>query len=255
MRIINNTSCRCHKQIILYTISHGHIPKTFSQDAWVREDGGGGISRVLAGGKVWEKAGCNLSVVYGTMPQEALAAANDRRKFSGKDRGEGYAPGERVPFFACGLSSVMHPKNPHAPTMHFNYRYFETEGGVWWFGGGTDITPSYVNEASGPYSISLLSALHTRLSVTPPSFFLSSHSSCLVPIHTSNSCFDSRLSPRGLQQDDMKHFHGTYKEVCDKHDPEYYPKFKKWADEYFSIKHRGETRGLGGIFFDDLDSK
>jgi coproporphyrinogen III oxidase len=53
----------------------------------------------------------------------------------------------------------------------------------------------------------------------------------------------------------MKHFHGTYKEVCDKHDPEYYPKFKKWADEYFAIKHRGETRGLGGIFFDDLDSK
>ena len=58
----------------------------------------------------------------------------------------GMAPGERVPFFACGLSSVMHPKNPFAPTMHFNYRYFETDGGVWWFGGGTDITPSYLDE-------------------------------------------------------------------------------------------------------------
>merc|ERR1711924_48095 len=111
------------------------------------------------------------------------------------------APGERVPFFACGLSSVMHPRNPMAPTMHFNYRYFETDGGVWWFGGGTDITPAYLNE------------------------------------------------------DDMKHFHGSYKKVCDNHDPDFYPKFKKWADEYFQIKHRGETRGLGGIFFDDLNDR
>lgn len=110
-------------------------------------------------------------------------------------------PGERVPFFACGLSSVMHPRNPHCPTMHFNYRYFETDGGLWWFGGGTDITPSYVNE------------------------------------------------------DDMKHFHGTYKEVCDKHDPAYYEEFKAWADRYFVIQHRNETRGLGGIFFDDQNNK
>ncbi|EKX45131.1 plastid coproporphyrinogen oxidase [Guillardia theta CCMP2712] len=173
----------------------------FQTDAWTREGGGGGISRVLTGGKVWEKAGCNLSVVYGSMPSEALQAANDRLKFGATDRAKGYAPGERVPFFACGLSSVMHPKNPHCPTMHFNYRYFETEGGVWWFGGGTDITPAYLNV------------------------------------------------------DDMKYFHGTYKEVCDKHDPEFYPKFKKWADEYFFIKHRGETRGLGGIFFDDLNDR
>jgi coproporphyrinogen III oxidase len=70
------------------------------------------------------------------MPQEALQAATER----GVDRAKGMAPGERVPFFACGLSSVMHPKNPHCPTMHFNYRYFETDGGVWWFGGGTDIS-------------------------------------------------------------------------------------------------------------------
>ena len=103
----------------------------FRSDAWVRESGGGGISRVLSGGKVFEKAGVNLSVVYGTMPQEALQAATSR----GVDRAKGMAPGERVPFFACGLSSVMHPRNPFAPTMHFNYRYFETDGGVWWFGG------------------------------------------------------------------------------------------------------------------------
>jgi len=87
---------------------------------------------VLAGGKVFEKAGVNLSVVYGTMPQEALKAATER----GVDRAKGMAPGERVPFFACGLSSVMHPRNPFCPTMHFNYRYFETDGGIWWFGGG-----------------------------------------------------------------------------------------------------------------------
>ena len=169
----------------------------FTQDVWTREGGGGGISRVMASGNVFEKAGCSLSVVYGSMPQEALASATTR----GADRAKGYAPGERVPFFACGLSSVMHPRNPMAPTMHFNYRYFETEGGVWWFGGGTDLTPSY------------------------------------------------------LFEEDVKHFHGTYKEVCDKHDPEYYAKFKKWADEYFIIKHRGETRGLGGIFFDDQNDK
>lgn len=169
----------------------------FRTDAWVRESGGGGVSRVLTNGKVFEKAGVNLSVVYGSMPQEALIAATER----GVDRAKGMKPGERVPFFACGLSSVMHPRNPFAPTMHFNYRYFETDGGVWWFGGGTDITPSY------------------------------------------------------LDRDDMKHFHGTYKEVCDKHDVEFYPKFKKWADDYFKIPHRGETRGLGGIFFDDLNDR
>lgn len=146
---------------------------------------------------MFEKAGVNLSVVYGSMPQEALKAATER----GVDRAKGMKPGERVPFFACGLSSVMHPKNPFAPTMHFNYRYFETDGGVWWFGGGTDITPSYLNV------------------------------------------------------DDMKHFHGTYKNACDKHDAEFYPKFKKWADDYFKIPHRGETRGLGGIFFDDLNDR
>ncbi len=131
------------------------------------------------------------------MPQETLKSAADR----GIDRAKGIKPGEKVPFFACGISSVMHPRNPFCPTMHFNYRYFETDGGIWWFGGGTDITPAYLNK------------------------------------------------------DDMVHFHGTYKVACEKHDKNYYKTFKKNADEYFNITHRGETRGLGGIFYDDLNEK
>lgn len=170
---------------------------TFQEDSWQRPTGGGGKSRVLSEGKVFEKAGVNLSVVYGTMSREALKAATEKGDEIVKDM----APDEKVPFFACGLSSVMHPRNPFCPTMHFNYRYFETDGGAWWFGGGTDITPSYINE------------------------------------------------------DDMKHFHGTYKEICDKHDPNYYKEFKAWADRYFVIQHRNETRGFGGIFFDDQNEK
>jgi coproporphyrinogen III oxidase len=168
----------------------------FREDSWVRDTGGGGHSRVLAGGKVWEKAGVNLSVVHGTMPVSALRAATER----GVNRGEG----EQVPFFACGLSCVMHPRNPHCPTMHFNYRFFETDGGdKWWFGGGTDLTPCYIVE------------------------------------------------------EDLKHFHGIYKDVCDRHDDGsgYYKRFKKWADDYFLIEHRGERRGMGGIFFDDLNDR
>jgi coproporphyrinogen III oxidase len=151
---------------------------------------------VLADGKVFEKAGVNLAVVYGTMPAEALKAATSGS--DGLDRSGGRKPGDPVPFFACGLSSVMHPKNPFCPTMHFNYRYFEVDGKTWWFGGGTDITPAYLDEK------------------------------------------------------DIRHFHQTYKNACDKHDTQFYPKFKRWADEYFRIAHRKETRGLGGIFYDDL---
>jgi len=197
MRRRFEANCRRAQDAICKAVEELDSGGDFQEDVWTREGGGGGISRVLSNGAVFEKAGCSLSVVYGSMPQEALASATSR----GVDRAKGYAPGERVPFFACGLSSVMHPRNPMAPTMHFNYRYFETEGGVWWFGGGSDITPSY------------------------------------------------------LFEEDIKHFHGTYKAVCDKHDPEYYAKFKKWADEYFLIKHRGETRGLGGIFFDDQNDR
>jgi len=103
----------------------------FREDAWERSTGGGGKSRVLSNGNVWEKAGVALSVVHGTISQEALKQANDRSGSEMISKKE-----ENVPFFAAGLSCVMHPRNPHCPTMHFNYRYFETEGGEnWWFGG------------------------------------------------------------------------------------------------------------------------
>ncbi|MCO5595021.1 hypothetical protein L7F22_049058 [Adiantum nelumboides] len=175
---------------------------SFREDAWVRPGGGGGISRVLQDGKVWEKAGVNVSVVYGTMPPEAYRAATSTS-------GAPLNKAGRVPFFASGISSVMHPKNPFAPTVHFNYRYFETDAPegfsgaprAWWFGGGTDLTPSYL--------------------------------------------FD----------EDAKHFHQVQKEACDKFDPEFHPRFKKWCDDYFLIKHRGERRGIGGIFFDDLNDR
>ncbi|XP_074491362.1 oxygen-dependent coproporphyrinogen-III oxidase, mitochondrial [Sebastes fasciatus] len=170
---------------------------TFKVDRWQRNEGGGGISCVMQDGKVFEKAGVNVSVVFGNLTEEAARQMRSRGKvLKGKDG--------KLPFCAMGVSSVIHPKNPHIPTVHFNYRYFEIEeeDGTkqWWFGGGTDLTPVYVNK------------------------------------------------------EDAFHFHNTLKEACDKHHPQYYPDFKKWCDRYFYIRHRGETRGLGGIFFDDLDS-
>jgi len=170
----------------------------FKEDVWSRPGGGGGISRVLQDGAVWEKAGVNVSVVYGVMPPDAYRAA--------KGVPTDQKPGP-VPFFAAGISSVLHPKNPFAPTLHFNYRYFETDAPKdapgaprqWWFGGGTDLTPAYIFE------------------------------------------------------EDVKHFHSIQKQACDKFEPTFYPRFKKWCDDYFYIKHRGERRGLGGIFFDDLN--
>ncbi|EES14712.1 hypothetical protein BDA96_07G080200 [Sorghum bicolor] len=176
----------------------------FREDAWTRPGGGGGISRVLQGGRVFEKAAVNVSVVYGVMPPEAYRAARPEAAAAAAAGGDKAGP---VPFFAAGISSVIHPVNPFAPTMHFNYRYFETEAPKdapgaprqWWFGGGTDLTPSYIIE------------------------------------------------------EDIKHFHSVQKQVCDSYDPSFYPRFKKWCDDYFYIKHRGERRGVGGIFFDDLN--
>ncbi|TVU15809.1 hypothetical protein EJB05_39347 [Eragrostis curvula] len=176
----------------------------FVEDVWSRPGGGGGISRVLQDGRVFEKAGVNVSVVYGVMPPDAYRAAKGEAGKNGAADGQKAGP---VPFFAAGISSVLHPKNPFAPTLHFNYRYFETDAlkdvpgapRQWWFGGGTDLTPSYIIE------------------------------------------------------EDVKHFHSVQKQACDKFDPSFYPKFKKWCDDYFYIKHRNERRGLGGIFFDDLN--
>uniref|UniRef100_A0A8C7CF99 Oxygen-dependent coproporphyrinogen-III oxidase, mitochondrial n=1 Tax=Oncorhynchus kisutch TaxID=8019 RepID=A0A8C7CF99_ONCKI len=169
----------------------------FKVDRWERKEGGGGISCVLQDGRVFEKAGVNVSVVFGNLTEEAAKQMRSRGKvLKGKDG--------KLPFCAMGVSSVIHPTNPHIPTVHFNYRYFEIEEGdgtkQWWFGGGTDLTPTYVNKEDGA------------------------------------------------------HFHNSLKEACDKHHPQYYPDFKKWCDRYFYIPHRGETRGIGGIFFDDLDS-
>lgn len=171
--------------------------KKFRVDTWTRPNGGGGISQVLQDGNVFEKAGVNISVVYGTLPRAAIEKMRVNHKAMDSDVNS-------LDFYAAGLSMVLHPKNPMAPTVHLNYRYFETtnEDGTpntWWFGGGTDLTPSYL--------------------------------------------FD----------EDAVHFHKTIKDACDTHDKAYYPRFKKWCDDYFNNKHRGERRGVGGIFFDDLD--
>ncbi|KAI1084309.1 coproporphyrinogen III oxidase [Whalleya microplaca] len=170
--------------------------KKFRGDEWTRPNGGGGLSCVLQEGNVFEKAGVNISVVYGTLPKAAIAKMRDNHK--------SIAEADNLDFYALGLSMVLHPYNPMAPTVHLNYRYFETmlpdgTSQAAWFGGGCDLTPNYL--------------------------------------------FD----------EDAVHFHKTIKEACDKHNKEYYPKFKKWCDEYFRNTHRGEARGVGGIFFDDLD--
>lgn len=167
----------------------------FRVDRWTRKEGGGGISCILEEGQVFEKAGVNISVVHGNLPTDAIKQM--------KARGRNLSEGGPLPFFATGVSAVIHPRNPMIPTIHFNYRYFEvknTDGSVeWWFGGGTDLTPYYLDES------------------------------------------------------DAVHFHKTLKGACDASSKSYYPKFKKWCDNYFSIPHRGERRGIGGIFFDDLD--
>lgn len=169
----------------------------FRIDTWSRPSGGGGTSCVLQGGDTFEKAGVNTSIVYGTLPRPAIEKMRINHPALDPDV-------ESLEFFAAGLSLVLHPVNPMAPTVHLNYRYFETmdkagQCNAWWFGGGTDLTPSYL--------------------------------------------FD----------EDAIHFHKTIKDVCDRHDRAYYPRFKSWCDKYFHIPHRHETRGVGGIFFDDLD--
>jgi coproporphyrinogen III oxidase len=158
----------------------------FREDLWRREGGGGGRTRVIEEGGVFEKAGVNFSAVEGVLP-EAFAAKI----------GEEIENAEGREFFAAGVSLVLHPRNPYAPTVHANFRYLE-KGAASWFGGGADLTPYY------PF------------------------------------------------REDIIHFHQTLKDACDQHDAGYYPRFKKWCDEYFFIKHRNETRGVGGIFFDYL---
>lgn len=165
----------------------------FTETTWDRPGGGGGWSRVIQEGRVFEKAGVNVSAVHGTLPPQAAAAMRARRDVGVADN---------APFYATGVSLVLHPRNPFAPTVHANYRYFELgDGEDWWFGGGADLTPAYL--------------------------------------------FD----------EDAVHFHATHKAACDAHDPAFYPRFKRWCDDYFNNRHRGERRGIGGIFFDDLDDR
>jgi coproporphyrinogen III oxidase len=155
---------------------------TFSEDAWSHLNGGGGRTRVIVGGKIFEKGGVNFSAVEGVLPAFM------------KDKVSAHA----TRFFATGVSIVIHPHSPMVPIIHMNIRYFETDAGDSWFGGGIDLTPIYVNDEQAQF------------------------------------------------------FHSKMKEVCDHYSSEFYPRFKAWADDYFFITHRNETRGIGGIFFDYL---
>jgi coproporphyrinogen III oxidase len=163
----------------------------FITDEWKRDGGGGGITRVIEGGNVFEKGGVNTSVVWG--------------KVSDTMRTQLKIDGAR--WFASGLSLVIHPLNPYVPTTHANWRYFELydeEGNVTdrWFGGGSDLTPYY------------------------------------------------------LIEEDVRHFHGTLRKAIEPFGKEKYPLYKKWCDEYFVNKHRGdEMRGIGGVFYDHLRPK
>ena len=164
----------------------------FEEEKWEREGGGGGRTRIMQNGNIFERGGVNFSAVHGHLPEpikKAFKVENDD-------------------FFATGVSIVIHPNHPMVPIIHMNIRYFEmpssfAEGKepVRWFGGGIDLTPHYIFE------------------------------------------------------DDAQFFHQSLKDVCDQFYHDFYSRFKTWADDYFFIKHRDETRGIGGIFYDRLIAK
>jgi len=161
----------------------------FREDQWTREEGGGGRSRVMENGAVFEKAGINFSHVHGgQLPASATA---HRPELAGRS------------FQAMGVSLVIHPRNPYAPTSHANVRFLVAEKAgaepVWWFGGGFDLTPYY-----------------------------------------------------GFAEDAV-HWHQTAREACEPFGKDIYPRFKRWCDEYFYLRHRNEPRGIGGLFFDDFN--
>ncbi|MCW8108840.1 oxygen-dependent coproporphyrinogen oxidase [Alteromonas ponticola] len=162
---------------------------SFVEDKWQREQGGGGLTRVMKDGRVIEQGGVNYSYVFGdAMPASATAS---RPELAGRS------------FKAMGVSLVIHPHNPYVPTSHANVRFFIAEKPgekpIWWFGGGFDLTPFY------PYP------------------------------------------------EDVMHWHQVAKDICAPFGNSTYGKYKKWCDEYFYLKHRNETRGVGGLFFDDLN--
>ena len=161
----------------------------FMEDPWQHPEGGGGLTRLMAEGAVFEKAGVNFSHVYGkSLPS---AATQKRPELANR------------PFQAVGVSVVIHPRNPYIPTTHANVRFISVEkedgSSHWWFGGGFDLTPYY-----------------------------------------------------GFNEDCV-HWHETAKAACDPYGADVYTRFKTWCDEYFYLKHRGEPRGIGGLFFDDLN--
>ncbi len=157
----------------------------FQLDQWQRPGGGGGDTRIIENGSVIEKGGVNFSAVNGELPPNISSTL-------GVESNE---------FFATGVSIVMHPSNPHVPIIHMNLRYFEMDEDTWWFGGGIDLTPHYVDESQTEW------------------------------------------------------FHKKLVGACIKHDPSYYNRFSEWANNYFYIKHRNESRGVSGIFFDRLSTK
>ncbi|EDV25538.1 uncharacterized protein TRIADDRAFT_50218 [Trichoplax adhaerens] len=168
--------------------------KEFIVDKWAGKRGSGGVSCIIQNGTVFEKAAILTSVVHGHLSDNAAERLKKRRSD---------IRGTIIQYFAAGLSVVIHPRNPMIPTFHCNFRYFEIidehDKRYWWFGGGVDLTPYY------------------------------------------------------LDVDDVKYFHKTLKYACDTYNPKFYPEFKQQCDRYFYIEHRHERRGVGGIFFDDLD--
>ena len=161
----------------------------FGSDSWSRPDGGGGLTRMLEGGVLFERAGVGFSHVHGqNLPPSASAA---RPELAGRS------------FQAMGVSVVVHPRNPYVPTVHMNVRFFVAEKSgapaVWWFGGGMDLTPYYGRE------------------------------------------------------EDVKHFHRTCRDALAPFGADRHPRYKRWCDDYFFIRHRNEPRGAGGIFFDDVN--
>ena len=177
------------QQRIVHTLEDIDGKEQFHQDIWERAAGGGGKSRVLMNGAIFEQASVSFSHVHGNkLPP---SSTRTRPELTGHS------------FQGIGLSLILHPRNPYVPTTHANFRFFCAEadkgGPVWWFGGGFDLTPYY-------------------------------------PFH-----------------DDVLHWHQTARQACAKFGDDIYAKYKKWCDEYFFLKHRNETRGVGGLFFDDLN--
>jgi len=165
--------------------------KSFRRDSWEREEGGGGESRIVEEGGVFERGGVNFSRVQGERLPPAASASRPELAGCG--------------FEAMGVSLVLHPRNPFIPTVHMNVRFLvarkESSEPFWWFGGGMDLTPYY-----------------------------------------------------GFEED-ARHFHRTCRAALEPFGTDRYPRFKRWCDEYFFLRHRDEPRGIGGIFFDDLNDK